>query len=813
MGYHTGPGRRTSPSRCQDAPAKGDCEVRMESEDVRYAAFVSAIALAFLLLIGVIYPAPLSLIAEGIILGSLSGLVAVGRVLVYRANRIVNFAQGSLGALGGVLAASLIVGEHWAFLPSVLAGLVAVIVLGALTEVLFIRRFAKAPRLVLTVATIGVAQLLDVAALGVPKLFSLEQVPQPPQPFTFTREWFPVVFRAGHIIIFIVVPVVTGALFIFLRRSRLGIAIRAAAESSDRAAMLGIPIKRLNTFVWMLASGLSGVGVLLRLPVQGVAIGRVLGPSLLLRALAAAVIGRMESLPRTMAAGIAIGVVEDAVYFRTGSTSVADAVLFVIVLVALLLNRPKEVDRAAERDASSWAAVGLVRPVPRVLRRLIEVRVVTVATAVALGAFLLIVPLHWSPSRVSLFTSGLIFAILVCSLVVLTGWAGQISLGQVAVAAIAACVAGTMAQGGKNFFLAMAAASAVGTGVAVVIGLPALKIRGPFLAVTTLAFAVATGSYIVNETYFPWLVPDRTTPIPRPVILNKFDLASEHSMYYVVLAALLFTIAVIWRLRSSRTGRTLLAVRDNARAAESYGVSPMRAQLTAFAVSGFIAGMAGALIAYQQTFLPNSLLDPESSINLFVVGVVGGLASLVGALLGGAYLTFVNFSSFTREQISRLFASGFGMLLILLFLPGGLGGAAYSLRDRLLRFVARRRDLHVPSLLADSLEADDTGVMPVAVADSTAIDPLLVISGLEVSYGKAQVLFGVDFHVERGEIVALLGTNGAGKSTILSAVSGLVRSQAGRVSLDGRDITKITPQEALAAGIVLVPGGKAVFPT
>src|SRR3954469_4521719 len=219
MGYHTGPGRRTSPSRCQDAPAKGDCEVRMESEDIRYAAFVATIALAFLLLVGVIYPAPLSLIAEGIILGSLSGLVAVGLVVVYPHNRIVNFAQGSLGALGGILAASLIVGEHWAFLPSVLIGLVAVVVLGAVTEVVFIRRFAKAPRLVLTVATIGVAQLLDVGALLVPKLFDLDQVPQPPQPFTFKLNWFPVVFNGGHVIIVIVVPLVTLALMLFLRRS------------------------------------------------------------------------------------------------------------------------------------------------------------------------------------------------------------------------------------------------------------------------------------------------------------------------------------------------------------------------------------------------------------------------------------------------------------------------------------------------------------------------------------------------------------------------------------------------------------------
>jgi ABC-type branched-subunit amino acid transport system ATPase component/ABC-type branched-subunit amino acid transport system permease subunit len=407
-----------------------------------------------------------------------------------------------------------------------------------------------------------------------------------------------------------------------------------------------------------------------------------------------------------------------------------------------------------------------------------------------------------------------VFAIFVCSLVVLTGWAGQISLGQLAIGAISACVAGRLAQHGHNFFYCMAAAAIVGVLIAVALGIPALRIRGPFLAVTTLAFAVATGSYIVNHQYFPWLVPDQTKDIPRPILFNKFDLTSEYSIYYVVLFALVLTMAIVWRLRTSRTGRTLLAVRDNSRAAQSYGISPIRAQLTAFAVSGFVCGIAGALFAYQQQRLSTSLLDPSSDITVFAVAVIGGLASLPGALLGASYLTWVNYSSFTKQVLSRLFASAIGVLAILLFVPGGLGGALYSLRDRLLRLVARRRELHVPSLLADSLQLEETEIMPVAIHESlSAQEALLVVSGLEVSYGKAQVLFGVDLHVERGEILALLGTNGAGKSTVLSAISGLVRPQAGQISFDGQDTTHVTPQAALEAGIVLVPGGKAVFPT
>ena len=790
--------------------------MKFTEKEFRSGAFTAVGALVFFVLIGVLYPAKPAIVALGVIVGSLSGLVAVGIVLIYRANRIINFAQGSAGGLAAILAASLIVGPKWPYLPAVAVGLVAALVLGALTEIVFIRRLASAPRLVLMVATIGMAQLLDAFSLLLPRLFSYDSIPQPPQPFSFRFSWFPVVFNGGHLLIVIITPLATLGLVAFLRWSRFGMAVRASSESTDRAAMLGIPVKRVNTLVWVLASGLSAVGALLRLPIQGVAIGQPLGPSLLLRALAAAVIGRMESLPRTLVAAIGLGIVDQAVFASTGRTDVVDAVLFAVIVVSLLVNRPKSVDRAAERDASSFAAVGNVRPVPRILAKLPEVRgLLFVATAI-LGAVLLFLPLSWSESRVSLFSAGLIFAMLALSLVILTGWAGQISLGQVAFAAIGGAVAGRMAQNGTTFFVTIGAAGLVGSGVAVVIGIPALRIRGPFLAVTTLAFGQATGSFFLNDKYLPWLVPDRAAPIPRPVLFGKFDMASEHTTYYVILLFLVFSIAVLFRVRTSRTGRTILAIRDNTRSAQSYGISPIRAQLTAFAISGWIAATAGALFVYQQQRLTQSVLDLGSSLRLFAIAVVGGLASVPGALLGGAYLTFVSYSSFTRNTYAQILASAVGVLAIVLFLPGGLGGAAFSLRDMYLRWVARRRGLHVPSLLADDLVLEvGAEVLPDAAPDVVApgVDAILIVEQVEVAYGKAQVLFGTTFHVERGEILALLGTNGAGKSTILAAVCGLVKPKGGRILLDGVDITGLSPQAALAAGIVLVPGGKAVFPT
>jgi branched-chain amino acid transport system ATP-binding protein len=418
---------------------------------------------------------------------------------------------------------------------------------------------------------------------------------------------------------------------------------------------------------------------------------------------------------------------------------------------------------------------------------------------------------------VSLFGAGLISAMILLSLVILTGWAGQISLGQLAFGAMGMTVAGTLAQQGKNIFTAIFLAGLVGAASAIVIGIPALRIQGLYLAVTTLAFAIAVGSFIVNEEFFPWLVPDEAFRVVRPVLFEKFDLESEHAFYYFVLAAALLMCGATWSLRHSRTGRALVAARDNRRAAQSYGISPVRLQLTAFGLSGFMAGFAGGVFFYHQHGLSRTFLESTGNLRIFSVAVIGGLGSIPGALFGAAYQTIIEFSPFARSPATRLFASGIGVLLILLVLPAGFGGLVYDVRDSLLRRVARKRNIVVPSLLADVrvLEGAETTAPIKAAASRQKIpdDALLKVSGLDVAYGKAQVLFGVDFHVEEGEIVALLGTNGAGKSTLLTSICGLVKPVGGTVTYEGRDITGASPNATVEQGIVLMPGARGVFPT
>ena len=817
----------------------------MSQDERRVLAVTASGTLGLLVMLFVLWPAPPAILFLGVVTGSLSALTAMGIVLIYRANQIVNFAQASLGAIAATLAASLVAGPDWSFWLAAPVGILAALAIGGFVEVAFIRRFARAPRLMLTVATIGVAQLCDGSALFVPRLFDIDEIPQP-RPIDFTFSWYPVVFNGGHLLVVVVVPLVAIALTLFFRRSRFGIAMRAASESTDRAALLGIPVARVNTMVWVLAAGLAGLATTLRLPTEGVPLGSVTGPKVLLVALAAAVAARMERLSVAFGVSLVLGMVEQAVRFETGNPAASGAVVLLIILASLLLQRGGAVERARLTGVAAWASLREVRPIPREMRRLPEIRAGVPILAAIGVALLLFLPLGWNASRVNLFTGGVIVAMVFLSLLVITGFAGQISLGQLAVVSFSSAVAGSMSQNGNELFTTIGVGGLVGAGVSVLIGVPALRIRGPFFAVTSLAFAVATGTFFLNPEYFAWLRPEDNVRVLRPVVLDKFDLESDWAFYYFVLVFFALAVAAVARIRTSRTGRAIVANRENTRAAQAYGINAHKAQLTAFGLAGVIAGIAGALNVYYLHGLSVSFLDAETGVLLFAIAVVGGLGSVPGALLGAAYFTFLNNSPFTATPLSQLFASGVGVLLILMVLPGGLGGLFYDLRDGILRVIARRRELVVPSLLAD-MRVDEEG-QPVDTSERTPLGaragaavrrpvdlvqtwwsqrslrqaiptstegegPLLEVHGLELSYGKTQVLFGVDCHVNRHEIVALLGTNGAGKSTLLSAIAGLAKPSRGTVVLDGHDITGQRPTETVAEGVVFMPGGKGVFPT
>jgi branched-chain amino acid transport system permease protein len=669
--------------------------------------------LLFYLALQWFWPAPLGVYVQGVVIGGLTSLIAFGLALTYRSNRIINFAQGDLGGIPATLAVLLILGPGVPYLLAFPVGLAAAIALGALVELLFIRRFFKAPRLILTVVTIGVSQILAGITTALPRLIGYDNPGQQfASPFDFHFNIGTVVFQGNEVVAMAVVPVVIAALAAFFRYTNIGIAVRASAESADRAALLGVPVKRIQTIVWVVTTTLAFVAIFLRAGIIGLPIGSVLGPTILVRALAAAVIGRMEKLPTIFASSVALGVIESAIVYRTGRAFLVDPILFVIVIAALLLQRRRQAARVDDDQTTSWQAAREVRPVPRELARLPEVRYGRAALTLLFAAVLVALPLVLDDGQVNLAGVVITFALVGISMVMLTGWAGQVSLGQVGFLAIGAAVGGYLtATRHWDLSLALVAAGLAGAVAATAIGLPALRIRGLFLAVVTLSFGLAVSSYVLNPQYVHWL-PKGT--IPRVDLFGRIAVDTENRYYYLCLASLGLMIAAVRGLRASRTGRVLIAVRENPRAAQSYGVNTTTAKLVAFAFSGFVAAYAGALFVHHQQALGASFYTVDQSRKAFIMVVIGGLGSIPGAILGATFIQGVNYFQDVFPSVVRpyleFFTSGVGLIFVLLLVPGGFSQIFYGLRDRLLRAVADRRQLVVPSLVADMRTTGPAGL-------------------------------------------------------------------------------------------------------
>jgi ABC-type branched-subunit amino acid transport system ATPase component/ABC-type branched-subunit amino acid transport system permease subunit len=789
----------------------------------RVAVVVAAVAAAYGLAAAVLPQGlPFGVVLLGLLLGGLSSLTAMGLVIVYRSARIINFAQAEIGALAASVAVVMVTGSHLPYFAALPVGLAVAMATGAVIDATVVRKLFQAPRLILTVATIGLAQVLGAAEIELPHFFShLNSFSTFTTPFHMQFIVGPIVFDGDDVVAAVVVPLVLVGLAWFFGRTGAGIAIRGAADSNERALLLGIPVRRLSLVVWMLAAVLSGIGAMLSTPVLGANVGAVAGPTALVAPLAAAALAGMESLPLAFAASLAIGVFQQAIFWSYPRSTTVDVAMFAVVLVALLVQR-RRYSRVDDAGLGGYVALREVRPIPMVLRNLKEIRN-SRRLLFTLGVLaVVLVPLALNDAQLTLLAYVAIYGIIAVSLVVLTGWSGQISLGQYAFAGVGAGVtAGLLVHAHVDLFLALAVAAVAGAATATLIGIPAARIPGLFLAVATLAFAVPVSTWLLNSNYFPAITP---TSMPRPTVLGRIDLDSASSFYYLCLSFLVLALLVARNYRRTRAGRSVIAVRDNRRGAASFSVNPTRVKLAAFALAGALAGVAGGLTAVGLRGIGFSSFAPETSLQIFTMVVIGGLGSLSGALLGAAY---VEATQWFLHGAAQLLATGGGILLVVQLAPGGLAEFVYRARDAALRAFARARRLSVPSLaehpvfaeaglsaaepgLAESDGNGSAGAGQGAAGHGAA--PILAeLRGADASYGQVQVLFGVDMAITEGEVLALLGTNGAGKSTALRVLSGLMGPGGGRVVFGGRDITKTSAIQRVRLGIVTVPGGKGVF--
>ena len=646
-------------------------------------------AIAIVAVQQIFFPAPAGIVVRGLVVGGLTAMVALGMALVYRANRIINFAQADLGLAPTILAFLLIDQSGLPYLVAAVVGLAAAVALGATTERVVIRRFAHSPRLLVTVATIGLSQVLVAVALLLPRLWDLDVVAgRIAPPFDATRQIGAITFDANDLLGLVVTPIVLVAVNVFLRRSDAGTAIRASADSADRAALLGVPVARLQTLVWSVAGALAFVAVFLRsgiLDVPSTTTTSALGFGVLLRALVALLLGRLTDLPGVTSAAVALGVLELGIGW-SHDVSLIDPVLGLVVLVAVVWRR-REVGRVDLADAAAWKAADEIRPVPAVLARVGGARAARWGVFGLAGAVALALPAVLSGDQEFKAAAVLVYAVLGLSLVLLAGWGGIVSLGQVAFFAIGAAVTGfVVSEWGADLFGGLVIAMVVGAAVAALVGIPALRLRGLYLAVTTFAFALATTSYLLEHDRFGW-VPDAR--IERAPLLGGLEVVLRGRR----------VLPGARRVRAGRPGPAGCAdqpLRPGSRGACATTRRPQSRTPSTRSGSAWwrsacrapIAALAGGLFVHHERAFDTSSYSALENLVVLTMVVIGGMTSVAGALLGALALLG---SRWFLDPEWQFLASGLGVLLILLLAPGGLAGLAYRARDGWLRRVARRR--------------------------------------------------------------------------------------------------------------------------
>ena len=682
------------------------------------------LALAFFVVIEILFGTSPADLINGLSLGALYGIIGVAVILIYRTARIINFAAGAIGAVPAVVGLLLDLTRHVSYLYCLPVAAIGGVLTGVLTDILVMRRFNKVPRLIATVVTTGVAYSWAVPAFFLPIWFGQKNaaevslVPTPWDKWVIHNGRGQPLLTGNEVAALVVVIGLTVGLSAFLRYTRMGIALRAQAENADRASLLGIPVKRVATVAWGIAGLLSAMAIFFSAPLIGVPSDATLGFQTLLYALTAAVVARMTRLGMALGAGIAVGVLIFSTIAHTGDNSTPEGLMVVLIIGALLFQR-RGFARALDTGEGTWQSVKMFRPVPTELRHLPQVAIGRVAILGTWAALMIALPFVLGATNLPYLLLLPLYGIVAVSLVILTGWGGQISFGQFGLVGLAAEVSGGLvANHNIDFFLALGIGIAVGALAAVVIGLPALRVPGLYLAVTTLAFGFAVEYYLMNTHYWfgRHLMPSGLSAhVTMPDLYGRLRLADalgapNKTFYFVCLVALALCMAAALSFRRLRSGRVLIAVADNQRAAPAYTINLARTRLAAFAISGGICGVAGVLFVYaQRNVVPGSYDYFYGSIAVFLAAAIAGMSSLGFAVFGTmtleASVAFLprlyNLLGPTWSAVLPLLLIGPLLILSLYQFPGGTAEWAYGLRDNWLRRLANRNNILVPSLVAD----------------------------------------------------------------------------------------------------------------
>jgi sulfate-transporting ATPase len=697
--------------------------------------------------------------------GAIIALAGLGVVQIYRGSGVLNFAHGAFALTSAQLVAWGWYDRRWPWPLAVGAGVLVGAVLGLLTHLLVMRPLGQASQLVRIIATIGVMQVVQQGTL-------LAFGGEPRQVGSFLPqgaiEVAGINVARSSLVLLAVATALTVALVVTMNRTRFGLATRAVAHSELIARSLGRSPDVVAGASWALGGALGGLAGALIVPIGGVAIQSIL--LLPVPAFAAAVLGGFRSYVVTAVGAVAIAAAQAVFTYqavaRGWPPSLAPALPFLVVVLVLVWRSSSLPPR--DHVAPRLPRLGRARPPWWVGLAALVVPLAALATSVELAN--------------ALITTA-VTAIIGLSLVVCTGLTGQISLAQYAIAGIGALAAARASDAWGWPFLACAV---MGIGAAAVSGaliaLPASRTRGPALAVVTLGLGLAVQQGILADIDITGGF-NGATPVERAELLGLDLNAIEHPQRYAALC--LATLAVlalaVSNLGRSAVGRRLIAVRDHERAAAASRVRVGPVKVYAFAVSSAVAGVGGVLLAFRYDTVAYSQFSFGASLQVVMFVLIGGIGFVLGPIVGALAVPsgIIDWAAGGVGELERwlLLASGLLLVVTLVKAPDGL--VALVIRPR-------RRSASVGERAS--------------VPDAWASRPLLVES-LRVRFGAVRAVDGVSFEVRPGHVTGLIGANGAGKTTIIDAVSGFVQTESGRVQLGADEVRQRSADARARLGI------------
>ena len=709
--------------------------------------------------------------------GSLYAIAAIGLVLVFRGSRVVNFAQGAMGMMAAYVFYELHQNWHLSVVLAIPAGLLVSGALGAAFYYFEIRQLKDASNLIKIVATLAlfvIAQEVINLVFGAQPRTVNSSLP------TSSVTILGASIGEDRLWIFGIVIVLTVVLWAIYKYTTFGLATTAVAENPTAAATLAISPDVVAAANWFIGAALGGLAAILLVPITTLSAENL--SLIVIPILAAAVIGGFSSFPITTIAGLVLGIAQSEVT-RYVSTPGWDTAVPFIAVTLILFFRGRRVAGRGE-FFGKLPSVGSGRTAPYLL---------ILGSGVSLLCIWIVFPYDWLVA----FEYQLVFAIIITSLVVVTGYCGQISLAQMAFAGVGGLIASWLySTYHVDFLVALLAGVVAVVPAAVVVALAGVRTRGVALAIVTLGLAFSLEAIIFTNTQFTGGPEGFVTDDPHLLGLPVGGLEYPARFATLTLVLLVLIGLAVANLRRGRAGRRLIAVRTNERAAAAMGISVAGAKVYAFALGGMIAAIGGVLLCFFLGAPDFTNFVGITSITFAESGVLGGVGHLGGPLVASSYQPDTlgpQIFSFLGGNVAIWLAIA-GAAALLITLPRFPDGLAPLIERASTRWLGPLR-ARFSRRQAPSLESLTSGVA------QPPASTLLRLNEVSVTFGGTKALHGLSLEVRSGEVVGLIGPNGAGKTTAIDAITGFVQPSGGQIVLGDVDISGWGPEKRSRAGL------------